>query len=181
MIKKLVLGAMVGGLCLSTTLQAAERPDFNQGVKKVTAFGNLTNTSVGDFDQSMLLLGANFSKVNKSLEVGGGIQLVATDSGVSDSTSMYWSGFANHHFLKNVNSTTVPYVGAGLSYLTQSAGDTDTSGLGFEIHAGANFFQTENISFSLELYLSQFSMSADAGGDFDQDETGIRLGFSFWK
>ena len=106
--------------------------------------------------------------------------------GSSENSSVTIGGLANLHFPGSPTSTAIPYVGGALNLMSQSSSsdggsDNDSTGLGWELHAGMNFFQSENVSFTAEVYTNSFTLAPDEGDDFTFDDTGVRLGFTLWQ
>lgn len=139
-------------LLIASRAFAFEQHGVEKGNLEVAVFASeYTIKPDGGSSSSYFMIGgsAGYFFANP-MEVGCGLSVMEYD----DDLSYIIRPFFRYHFFPV--PTIIPYGGAGLTYMSTDHVD---SGLGINIHGGANFFFRENLALAPEINLDLFDDS----------------------
>jgi len=151
-------------MLIATSVSAVELESLT-GKGSVSAFGNMSNSSTDESDDSITtgMLGGSLGYFfNNNVELKATLIFMGGSSDDSDFGATTFSGDLNYNFF-NPRSTAVPYIGVNAGIYAIESGDYDDSYSSAGFQVGAKFFLTESISFNLEgRYTMIFMEESDA-------------------
>lgn len=147
------------------------------GTKEVSAFGTLTRTSTGSFDDTDLTIGltANYF-VTDTLSIGATVigSMFKPDDG-DTSTAIFYLGRSDYYFVAP-GQNLIPYVGGRLGFISFEGDGESEVELVYGAQAGGKIFLQENTSLNGELSYTRYEI-----GDFPStDQIQFTVGFSLY-
>lgn len=171
MFKKSLQTAALGAALLLMT--ATSHAAVQQGDWELGFSGSYSALDAGGADLDLLLLDGKAGYfVTSGLQVSSSLTYLDAEIEGDSLDAIMVGGGADYHF--NTQSTFVPFVGAGISWV-----DVDVGGLGggddfaWEVRAGAKQFVAENVAIKYQVSYLEFD-------DLDLDGVNVNIGLSFF-
>lgn len=146
------------------------------GTREVSAFGALTRTSYGSFDDTDLTIGltANYF-VTDVVSIGATVigSMYKPDGG-DTSAAIYYLGRSDYYFV-SPGQDLIPYVGGRLGFISfESGGDSEVEFV-YGFQGGGKLFLQENTSLNGELSYTRFEVR-----NTSTDVIQFTIGFSLY-
>jgi len=146
-----------------------------QGKQFVSVFGNINNSSAGDVDVTMTMIGGTYGKFfTENMEGNGTLILMGVDADGDEATMYSILGRFNYNFYQS-GLTYIRYAGVTLGYTSAEFGDDSDSSLSYGVQGGIKYFMSEETSFNFEAGYLHSEIESE-----DVDSIILSVGISYY-